>query len=57
MCPDPAARPRLADSVAVLATALVAVFAALATVVDAAASLAQPPMVAATSASLSAAPR
>jgi len=33
MCPDPAARPRLVDSVAVVATLLVAAFGAFATVV------------------------
>jgi len=35
MCPEPASRPRLVDSVAVLATVLVAAFGALATIVGA----------------------
>ena len=40
MCPDPAARPRLVDSVAVVATVLVAALGALTTVVGA--SVAEP---------------
>jgi hypothetical protein len=41
MCRDPASRPRLADSVAVVATVLVAALGAFATVVGA--SVAEPP--------------
>ena len=58
MCPDPATRPRLVDSIAVLATVLVAAFGAFATVVGA--SVPQPAatlVVAAAAASPPAAPR